>query len=196
MRVDVYSEELAGRVELVTKEADGKTFVGVRFYLELPVTLGAVEVSGPFLPWSGGDDSAAVTFWGARETEAALAEGLALLRQAQPGATSSGDGEMPTRRDNLGTPTAERAARDAAVILSLREQVRSLTENVWFFFERGGRAQRLRKQVRSLRKLVGVLKEEIIKKSVGSRRGCVICGGATGPLHDLDPTILPGSDRI
>ena len=39
MRVNVYAEEITDRIELVTKTTDEGTFTGVRFYLELPVSL-------------------------------------------------------------------------------------------------------------------------------------------------------------
>ena len=88
MRVNVYAEEMTQRVELVRKTADGHEFVGVRFYLELPVTVNAgkmeepVNVSGPFIHQIGDDDSAAVTFWGKRELRGALERALALLGEA------------------------------------------------------------------------------------------------------------------
>ena len=34
MRVNVYAEELTDRIEIVSKEIDGQTFTGLRFYLE------------------------------------------------------------------------------------------------------------------------------------------------------------------
>jgi hypothetical protein len=79
MRVNVYAEEITNRVELVEK--DGHT--GVRFYLELPVTMpggvGVKQVSGPFKHHPGDDDSAAVTFWGKQALYRALATALTLL---------------------------------------------------------------------------------------------------------------------
>ena len=55
-RFNVYSEELTYRVERVTKEANGQTFHGVRFYLKSP----------PELHHSAeDDDTSAVTFWSA-----------------------------------------------------------------------------------------------------------------------------------
>lgn len=38
MRVNVYAEEMTDRLEIIAKEIDGRTFTGLRFYLELPVT--------------------------------------------------------------------------------------------------------------------------------------------------------------
>lgn len=66
MRVNVYAEELTDRVEVIAKEVEGSILHGLRFYLELPVTVGepGVEERGPFLHRAGDDDSAAVTFWG------------------------------------------------------------------------------------------------------------------------------------
>lgn len=60
MRINVYSEEMASDIELVTKEgvigADGQptTFYGVRFYLATPDVMHQTEHD---------DDRSAVTFW-------------------------------------------------------------------------------------------------------------------------------------
>ncbi len=60
MRMNIYSEEMTDRVELVTKEgvigADGApaTFYGVRFYLDSPQALHNTEHD---------DDASAITFW-------------------------------------------------------------------------------------------------------------------------------------
>lgn len=72
MRVNIYAEELTDRVEIVKKEAEGYIFTGVRFYLELPVTVQGEQVSGPFIHHEGDDDSAAVTFWGKRKLKQLL----------------------------------------------------------------------------------------------------------------------------
>jgi len=85
MRVNVYAEEMTKRVELIEKVIDGHTFTGVRFYLELPVTVrnaesGArAEVKGPFLHRDGDDDSSAVTFWGKRDLRNVLRTAFELL---------------------------------------------------------------------------------------------------------------------
>lgn len=79
MRVNVYAEEMTQRVEIVSKQADGQTFTGLRFYLELPVTAGNATHRGPFLHHPGDDDSAAVTFWGKRDLREVLAKALGLL---------------------------------------------------------------------------------------------------------------------
>ena len=65
MRVNVYAEEITSRVEIVEKDG----FTGIRFYLELPVTIkqnhgGVTQYRGPFQHHPSDDDSAAVTFWG------------------------------------------------------------------------------------------------------------------------------------
>jgi hypothetical protein len=39
MRVNIYAEEMTDRVELVTKQTAEGSFTGIRFYLELPVTM-------------------------------------------------------------------------------------------------------------------------------------------------------------
>jgi hypothetical protein len=65
VRVNVYAEELTDRVEIISKEIEGVKFTGVRFYLELPVTmLNGAQVRGPFMHHSDDDDSSAITFWG------------------------------------------------------------------------------------------------------------------------------------
>lgn len=116
MRVNVYAEEMTGKVELVTKTVEGNEFVAVRFWLCLPVTcppeVGSVgagmswhsagNVQGPFIHRPGDDDSSAVTFWGKRELRNTLAEALRLLDEhyAQ---TDMGDlGESGTRCGNCG----------------------------------------------------------------------------------------------
>lgn len=102
MRVNVYAEEMTDRIEIISKTIDGHEFTGLRFYLELPVSLPKnVEligpdsvvsaayaeppteetrnVKGPFLHRPGDDDSAAVTFWGKRDLRALLIKALAML---------------------------------------------------------------------------------------------------------------------
>lgn len=87
MRVNVYAEEMTERVEIVQKGE----FTGLRFYLELPVTIpeGHYErglhadrdcnFQGPFIHHPGDDDSAAVTFWGKRQMLALLQKALTML---------------------------------------------------------------------------------------------------------------------
>ena len=79
MRVNVYAEEMTDRVEIVTKLINGQSFTGLRFYLELPATVGNRQYQGPFLHSPGDDDSAAVTFWGKSDLRFALHKALALL---------------------------------------------------------------------------------------------------------------------
>lgn len=86
MRVNVYAEEMTDRIELVQKEIDGEKFVGLRFYLELPVTIPIQDQSGqviantvhkgPFMHRQGDDDSAAVTFWGKKDFRDVLRSAL------------------------------------------------------------------------------------------------------------------------
>ncbi len=90
MRVNVYAEELTDRVELIEKEIDGRKYVAVRFYMELPATVNGEQHRGPFLHRPGDDDSAAVTFWGKQDLRKLLRKALALLDEHY-------DGE---RRDN------------------------------------------------------------------------------------------------
>ncbi len=79
MRVNIYAEELTDRVEIISKEIDGRTYTAVRFYLELPCTVNGQNVSGPFMHRPGDDDSAAVTFWGKQDLRNLLAKALDLL---------------------------------------------------------------------------------------------------------------------
>ena len=90
-RVNVYSEEMTDRVEIVEKKINGQTFTGVRFYLELPVTVKesglTKQIKGPFLYGGGSethllssdDDSSAVTFWGKRDMRKVLFKALNML---------------------------------------------------------------------------------------------------------------------
>lgn len=76
MRVNVYAEEMTNRIEIISKEIDGVTFTGLRFYLELPVTINNQQHQGPFIHRPGDDDSAAVTFWGKRDLRKVLRKAL------------------------------------------------------------------------------------------------------------------------
>lgn len=99
MRVNVYAEEMTDRIEIISKEIDGQTFTGLRFYLYLPVTElgrgfgGAVTVAkqyqGPFMHRLGDDDSSAVTFWGKRDLRDVLRQAIDLLDAHYAGRTES-----------------------------------------------------------------------------------------------------------
>jgi hypothetical protein len=79
MRVNVYAEEMTDRVELIEKGP----WLGVRFYLELPVTNinTGDQMRGPFVHGPGDDDSSAVTFWGKQSFREVLQKALTLLDQ-------------------------------------------------------------------------------------------------------------------
>jgi hypothetical protein len=84
MRVNVYAEEITDRIEIISKEVEGQSFTGLRFYLELPVTQhtpggGYFQHRGPFMPTPGDDDSSAVTFWGKQDLRTVLRLALAKL---------------------------------------------------------------------------------------------------------------------
>jgi hypothetical protein len=79
MRVNVYAEELTNRVEIVSKEIDGTTYTGVRFYMELPATVDGVQHQGPFIHKPGDDDSSAVTFWGKQKLLDLLGQAIHVL---------------------------------------------------------------------------------------------------------------------
>ncbi|MGH8129093.1 MAG: hypothetical protein ACRETC_12175, partial [Gammaproteobacteria bacterium] len=83
MRVNVYAEEMTDKVEIISKSIEGTVFTGLRFYLELPVTVpvgdSTVQCKGPFLHRPGDDDSSAITFWGKRDLRGLLQKGIAEL---------------------------------------------------------------------------------------------------------------------
>lgn len=88
MRVNIYAEEMTDKVELIEKTTKDGTFVGVRFWLELPVTQQVTgfggspqveQVQGPFMHHNDDNDSSAVTFWGKKQLKTALRKALDLL---------------------------------------------------------------------------------------------------------------------
>lgn len=87
MRVNIYAEELTDRVEIISKQIEGREYTAVRFYLYLPATQvhsngGKVVLEqhrGPFLHRPGDDDSSAVTFWGKQDLRKLLKKALKLL---------------------------------------------------------------------------------------------------------------------
>lgn len=79
MRVNVYAEEMTNRLEIISKVIDGHRFTGLRFYLELPATVGGQQYQAPFMHRPGDDDSSAVTFWGKRDLREVLRAALAML---------------------------------------------------------------------------------------------------------------------
>ena len=79
MRVNIYAEEMTDRVEIIAKEIEGRVFTGLRFYLELPATVGGQQYQGPFMHRPSDDDSGAVTFWGKRDLRVLLRKALAAL---------------------------------------------------------------------------------------------------------------------
>jgi hypothetical protein len=116
MRVNVYAEEMTQRVEIISKVVEGAAFTGLRFYLELPVTVGGsgsqhrsiegplvfppvtgeiAQIAGPFVHRPGDDDSSAVTFWGKRDLRLLLRRALAMLDEHYEGTipAEAGEGE-------------------------------------------------------------------------------------------------------
>src|SRR5260221_11903624 len=93
MRINAYAEEMTDRIEIIEKKTAEGTFTGVRFYMELPVTVQAdgvppQQVSGPVMHHEGDDDSSAATFWGkhnlhhrTQDTGQLVGHFLAVLRQ-------------------------------------------------------------------------------------------------------------------
>jgi hypothetical protein len=75
----VYAEEMTDRLEIISKEIDGNSFTGLRFYLELPATVNGEQLRGPFVHRPGDDDSSAVTFWGKQDLRTMLRQALKLL---------------------------------------------------------------------------------------------------------------------
>ena len=89
MRVNVYAEEMTDKVAIIAKEINGQPFTGLRFYLELPVTHGQMQISGPFMHGEDDNDSSAVTFWGKQDLRAVLRKALA-MRDAHYGDAEEG----------------------------------------------------------------------------------------------------------
>lgn len=85
MRVNVYAEEMTDRIEIISKVIDGQRFTGLRFYLELPVTVAGNQLKGPFMHRPGDDDSSAVTFWGKRDLLPVLLKAITLLEDHYAG---------------------------------------------------------------------------------------------------------------
>lgn len=80
MRINVYAEEITDAVEIIEKTTPDGTFTGVRFWLELPVTLpDGSQAQGRFIHRPGDDDSSAITFWGKKKLKEALKKALQLL---------------------------------------------------------------------------------------------------------------------
>lgn len=79
MRINVYAEEMTDRVEIISKKIGETTYTGVRFFLELPMTINGQLQRGPFIHGPGDDDSSAVTFWGKKTLKVALQKALLLL---------------------------------------------------------------------------------------------------------------------
>lgn len=109
MRVNVYAEEMTDRVEIISKDIDGRRFTGLRLYLYLPVTCqaqtqhvtGTIEhrtqqVRGPFIHHEGDDDSSAVTFWGKSDLRAVLRTMLTKLDEHYDRVPAS---DVSVRRD-------------------------------------------------------------------------------------------------
>lgn len=128
MRVNVYAEEMTDRVELIEKVIDGHAFTAIRFYLELPVTVGGTgehrsqegsprvfapisgapaQVAGPFIHHPGDDDSSAVTFWGKQDLRPMLKKALALLDAHYVGAPATAHDAALRQRGLCGVEVAK-----------------------------------------------------------------------------------------
>lgn len=79
MRVNIYAEEMTNRLQIISKEIEGQTFTGLRFYLELPATVDGKQYQGPFMHHPNDDDSSAVTFWGKKDLRVMLKKALEML---------------------------------------------------------------------------------------------------------------------
>lgn len=118
MRVNVYAEEMTDRIQIISKEIEGQTFTGLRFYLELPASMipthdamnlrpataqdteQAQQFQAPFIHHPGDDDSSAVTFWGKRDLCEVLRKALAELDRHY-------DGEEAVRAGSMNRHIAE-----------------------------------------------------------------------------------------
>lgn len=69
MRVNIYSEEITDRVTVSREERNGQVFTTLRFYLELPATVGGEQYRGPFMHGPDDDNSSAITFGRFRDTK-------------------------------------------------------------------------------------------------------------------------------
>ena len=109
MRVNVYAEEMTDRVELIRKTIDGNEFTAVRFYLELPCTIGknGDTVRGPFIHRPGDDDSSAVTFWGKKDLRKMLQHAIDLLDEHYARAGKSMTGCQLIAEERLRQVTTE-----------------------------------------------------------------------------------------
>jgi len=86
MRVNIYAEEITQRIEIIEKTTRDGRFTGVRFYLELPVTVpnasgGVDQIAGPFKHHDDDDDSSAVTFWGKGDARDAFMKAINALNE-------------------------------------------------------------------------------------------------------------------
>ena len=125
--MNIYSEEMTERIEVISKEIDGQTFTGLRIYLELPTSVPTdfkvqgspylestrdesikrvvhgkdvptVSLQAPFMHRPGDDDSSAVTFWGKQDLRRVLSKALDLLDEHY------GNGELPTQTGKKKSP--------------------------------------------------------------------------------------------
>lgn len=91
MRVNIYAEEMTDRIEIIKKTINGHEFTGLRFYLELPTTVGydkdgnPINKQGPFMHHKDDDDSSAVTFWGKSDLRTNLAVAIKVLDEHYSG---------------------------------------------------------------------------------------------------------------
>lgn len=115
MRVNVYAEEMTDRIEIITKRTPDGEFTGIRFYLELPVTVKAVEagspfedsrsppkhhqIKGPFMHHPGDDDSSAITFWGKNDLRELLHQAQKLLTEHYANRGISGRATTPISKE-------------------------------------------------------------------------------------------------
>jgi len=125
MRVNVYAEEMTDRVELVHKTIDGHEFTAVRFYLELPATVGGEQYRGPFIHRPGDDDSSAVTFWGKRDLRPLLRKALALLDEHYADGDESHDGfaEAKAECHNAVEPVHQHRQKITKITKSVRRDI-------------------------------------------------------------------------
>jgi hypothetical protein len=126
MRVNVYAEEMTDRIEIISKEIDGRTFTELRFYMELPATIREDEPGKTRRV--GDDDSATVTFWGKRDLRGVLRKALAMLDVHYEG----------------GTPDPENETSDANgyhQLLGAKWMVEAIVEEMRTKFEQNANAQ-------------------------------------------------------
>lgn len=107
--------------DTLVKDDEGVVYSynNLRFYLELPATVGGKSYQGPFIHRPGDDDSGAVTFWGKQDLRIVLRSALALLdaHYTQPVNTPASGSTAVAVPDKSSLPATEATEIEAKEIL-------------------------------------------------------------------------------